>query len=80
MPRNLIVGRTGSRASVIERYLSADEALSLTNAVSEVILEEGAQLSHHRLLLRSVNSGVWNWPEPLLPSLDCCCWMNRLLE
>ena len=56
MPRNLIVGRPGSRASVIERYLSVDETRSLTNAVSEVILEEGAQLSHHRITDESSRS------------------------
>ena len=56
MPRNLIVGRPGSYASVVERYLSVVEARSLTNAVSEVILEEDAQLTHQRITDESSRS------------------------
>lgn len=56
LPRNLIVCRSGSRASVIERYLSAVEARSLTNAVSEVILDDGARLTHQRIIDESSRS------------------------
>ena len=56
LPRNLILGRPGSRATVIERYLSAVEARSLTNTVSEVLLENGAQLTHQRIVDESSRS------------------------
>jgi Fe-S cluster assembly protein SufD len=48
-PRILIVAGEGARATVIEAYLGLGELPYLTNAVSEVVLEQGAQLEHYRL-------------------------------
>jgi Fe-S cluster assembly protein SufD len=48
-PRNLIVAGRNSRATVIESYLSAGDANYFTNAVTEVLLADGARLSHYKL-------------------------------
>jgi Fe-S cluster assembly protein SufD len=45
-PRNLIVAERHSVATVIESYVSTSDATYFTNAVSEVVVEEGATLSH----------------------------------
>ncbi len=45
-PRNLIIAEKNSRATVIESYTSLADAPYLTNAVTELILEEGAALEH----------------------------------
>ncbi len=50
-PRTLIVGRPTSELSVVESYVSATGGAHFTNAVTEVALEEGAQVNHRRLLL-----------------------------
>jgi len=47
--RNLIVAEAGSRASVIESYAALADATGLTNSVTEIVLEPGAQLEHYRL-------------------------------
>jgi len=47
--RNLIVAEAGSRASVIESYAALADAIGLTNSVTEIVLEPGAQLEHYRL-------------------------------
>ncbi|MHB8874535.1 MAG: Fe-S cluster assembly protein SufD [Myxococcaceae bacterium] len=44
-PRTLIVAEEGSRASVVESYLGLG-GVSLTNAVTEVVLCGGAQVDH----------------------------------
>ncbi|HJR43163.1 MAG TPA: Fe-S cluster assembly protein SufD [Gemmatimonadaceae bacterium] len=45
-PRNLIVAERHAVATVIESYVSTSDATYFTNAVSEVVVEEGATLSH----------------------------------
>lgn len=45
-PRNLIISGRKSRASVIESYISLSKDAYFTNAVTEIILEEGASLNH----------------------------------
>ncbi|HEY5625436.1 MAG TPA: Fe-S cluster assembly protein SufD [Dehalococcoidia bacterium] len=52
-PRTLIVGRPTSELSVVESYFSATEGAHFTNAVTEVALDEGAQVTHRRLLLEN---------------------------
>ena len=47
-PRVLVVAEEGSRASLIEDYVSLGAGPFLTNAVSEIALEAGAQLEHVR--------------------------------
>ena len=48
-PRTLIVAERHSKATVIESYVSTGEASYFTNAVTEVLLEDGANLSHLKI-------------------------------
>jgi len=48
-PRVLVVAGRGAMATVIESYASLDENVYFTNAVTEVVVSEGAQLDHYRL-------------------------------
>ncbi len=52
-PRTLIVGRPTSELSVVESYFSATEDAHFTNAVTEVALEDGAQVTHRKLLVEN---------------------------
>jgi len=45
-PRNLVVLEAGARATVLESYASLGVAATLTNAVTELVLGEGALLEH----------------------------------
>jgi len=45
-PRTLVVAGPGSRATVIEDFVSLGEGSALTNAVAEVVLGDGAILEH----------------------------------
>ena len=58
-PRTLIVAGRNTRLTVFESYLGAGPEESpryFTNAVTEVAVGEGAQVSHYRLLDESVNA------------------------
>ena len=48
-PRNLIVAERNSRATVVESYVPLGDAAYFTNAVSEVVLRDGATLTHLKL-------------------------------
>jgi Fe-S cluster assembly protein SufD len=48
-PRVLVVAGRGSRATVVESYVGAAEQLYFTNAVTEVRVEDGAEVEHYRL-------------------------------
>ena len=48
-PRTLIIAERQSKATVIESYVSTSEAAYFTNAVTEVLLEDGANLSHLKI-------------------------------
>jgi Fe-S cluster assembly protein SufD len=48
-PRCLIVVERGSRCALIEDYVCLTEDVYLTNAVTEIVLAENAQLSHTKL-------------------------------
>lgn len=48
-PRVLIVAESGSKASVIENYVSLSEQVSFTNAVTEIVVEENAKLDHYKI-------------------------------
>jgi Fe-S cluster assembly protein SufD len=48
-PRTLVIGGRGSRATVLESYLSSNDPVYLTNAVTEVVVEEDAAIEHYRL-------------------------------
>jgi Fe-S cluster assembly protein SufD len=45
-PRNQIVLGRGARAAVIESYISLGDAGAFTNAVSEIVVGDGARLDH----------------------------------
>jgi len=48
-PRNLIVLEKGSRATLIETYISFSERPYFTNAVTEVVVGEAASLNHLKI-------------------------------
>jgi Fe-S cluster assembly protein SufD len=48
-PRNLLIGETNSQALVIEHYVSLTGTAYLTNAVTEIVVSEGARLEHCKL-------------------------------
>jgi Fe-S cluster assembly protein SufD len=48
-PRVLVVAGRGSRARIVESYLGAIGLEYLTNAVTEVRVEDGAEVEHYRL-------------------------------
>ncbi len=48
-PRNLIVAGRHSRASVIESYVSLRDGAYFTNAVTELVVGEGAHVDHYKL-------------------------------
>jgi Fe-S cluster assembly protein SufD len=48
-PRVLIVASAGAIATIIESYVSLSEGVYFTNAVTEVVAEEGAVINHYRL-------------------------------
>lgn len=50
-PRTLIVVEPGARATVVERYVSlaGAEAMSFADAVSEIVVGDGAMVDHYRL-------------------------------
>lgn len=56
-PRLLIVGGKGSSGTVIESYASTDDAeVYLTNAVVEIVLDEGARLNHYKVQRESLGA------------------------
>jgi Fe-S cluster assembly protein SufD len=52
-PRTLVVAGANSKATVIESYIGLGGARYLTNAVTEIALEDGAQVDHYKLMLES---------------------------
>ena len=50
-PRNLIVAERNSKVSIVESYMALGEgAPYLTNAVTEIVAGEGAQILHYKLM------------------------------
>lgn len=52
-PRTLVIAGRDSKLSLIETYVSAGVAENLTSAVTEIVLDDGAQIDHQRLLLEN---------------------------
>jgi Fe-S cluster assembly protein SufD len=48
-PRNLIVAGPASEATIVEHYVGLSERAYLTNAVTEVVVGEGAVIRHYTL-------------------------------
>ena len=55
-PRNLVVLGRGARATLIERYASTGTSVYFNNGLSEVMLEQEAELEHVRLQQESRNA------------------------
>ena len=55
-PRTLIVAGSHSRLTIIESCVSLSPARYLTDAVTEIVLADGAQIEHYRLLLEGTNA------------------------
>lgn len=52
-PRHLIVVEPHAKASVIESFVALGAAANFTNSVTEVVVEDGATLTHLRIQLES---------------------------
>jgi Fe-S cluster assembly protein SufD len=48
-PRNLIVAGEGSKGVIIETYAGAGQTFYCTNALTEISLETGAEVTHYRV-------------------------------
>ncbi len=48
-PRNLIVAERGSRVTVVESYVATADVLYFNNAVTEVVVGDGATVSHAKV-------------------------------
>ncbi len=48
-PRNLIVAEELARATIVESYLGIGEAAYFTNAVTEIVLAQGAHIEHYKV-------------------------------
>ena len=49
-PRTLVVVGANSRLTLVESYAGTGDEVYCTNAVTEIVLEENAELDHYRLL------------------------------
>lgn len=54
--RTLVVAERGASAAVVESYEAVGEGVYLTNAVSELVVGEGARLDHYRIQRESDRS------------------------
>ena len=48
-PRSVVLAGLGSRVAIVETYLGVPGDVSCTNAVTEVVLEEGAEVEHYKV-------------------------------
>jgi Fe-S cluster assembly protein SufD len=55
-PRNLVIAEKGSQATIFESYVSLGDAAYFTNAVTELVLEEGAVIEHGKFQQESPSS------------------------
>ena len=55
-PRVLVVAGRESECTIIESYVGLGDITYLNNGVTEIVVEEGAQVSHHRLMDESDRS------------------------
>ena len=55
-PRCLVVMESTGRATVVEDYVGLDDGIYLSNAVTEVVLKEHAQLQHVRVQREAKNA------------------------
>ncbi|PKB80662.1 MAG: Fe-S cluster assembly protein SufD [SAR202 cluster bacterium Io17-Chloro-G9] len=50
-PRTLVVAERNARATVLESYIGLGQEAYFTDAVTEIVCQEGARVEHYRLLL-----------------------------
>jgi Fe-S cluster assembly protein SufD len=55
-PRTLIVADRRARATVLESYVAVGDAAYFTNAVTEVVVGDGATLTHHKIQRESARA------------------------
>jgi len=55
-PRTVVVAGRNSKASIIESYVSLSDATHFTNAVTEVTVTRGANLSHYKIQREGMRS------------------------
>jgi len=55
-PRNLIIAGANSKATIVESYLSAGSAASLTNAVTEIVAGDNSAIEHVKLQDETANA------------------------
>ncbi len=48
-PRSLVLAGPGSQVTIVETYVGVPGEVYCTNAVTEVVLEEGAQVEHYKV-------------------------------
>lgn len=55
-PRNLIIAEANSKLTVVESYLSTRDVAYFTNAVTEIVAADGAQVEHVKLQDEAANA------------------------
>ena len=55
-PRILVVAGRNTRLTLVESYISLADARFFTNAVTEIVVQDGADVDHYRLLLESLEA------------------------
>lgn len=55
-PRTLIVASRGSQATIVESYIDLGAGRRFTNAVTEIVVEEGAIVDHYKLQRESLEA------------------------
>ncbi len=55
-PRTLVVAESNAQLDLVESYVSLTNERCLTNAVTEIVVEDGASVNHYRLLLESAQA------------------------
>lgn len=55
-PRVLVIAESNSKATLVENYANAGAGASFTNAVVEVVLQDGATIEHYKVQRENVES------------------------
>lgn len=55
-PRVLVIAEANCKATLVENYANAAAGVSFTNAVVEVVLQDGARLEHYKVQRENVES------------------------
>lgn len=55
-PRNLLLAGENSQVTMVETYLGLGDIASLTNAVTEIVCEDGGVVDHYRVIRESMQA------------------------